>query len=105
MDFLCHHLDSRATLDDLAAMAGLSVSRLAHLFKAQVGQTPQQFQEQQRLERARQLLELSGRSIQDIAADVGFENPFYFTLRFKRLTGQSPRDYRKRLADQAQEIR
>ena len=101
MDFLCHHLAARVTLDDLAALAGLSVSRLAHLFRDQVGQTPQQFQEQQRLERARQLLELSGRSIQDIAADVGFENPFYFSLRFKRLTGQSPRDFRKRLADQA----
>ena len=59
--------------------------------------TPQQFLEQQRLDRARQLLELSGRSIGDIAADVGFDNPFYFTLRFKRLTGLSPRDYRKRL--------
>ena len=87
------------TLDGLADMAELSVSRLAHLFREQVGMTPQQFLEQQRLERARQLLELSGRSIGDIAGDVGFDNPFYFTLRFKKLTGLSPRDYRKRAGE------
>jgi AraC family transcriptional regulator of arabinose operon len=97
LDALCRDLAARLTLDTLAARAGLSVSRLAHLFREQVGMTPQQFQERQRLERARQMLELSGRGIGDIAADVGYENPFYFTLRFKKWTGLSPRDYRRRL--------
>ena len=100
MDYLCRNLAARVTLNGLAKMAGLSVSRLAHLFREQVGMTPQQFLEQQRLERARQLLEMSGRNIGDIAADVGFDNPFYFTLRFKRLTGLSPRDYRKQRTEQ-----
>lgn len=99
MDYLCHNLAAKVTLDGLAELANLSVSRLAHLFREQVGLTPQQFLEQQRLERARLLLELSGRNIGDIASDVGFDNPFYFTLRFKRLTGMSPRDYRKRLRE------
>ncbi len=99
MDFLCHNLTVKVTLSGLADRAGLSVSRLAHLFREQVGATPQQFLEKQRLERARQLLELSGRSIGDIAGDVGFDSPFYFTLRFKKLTGMSPRDYRKRRAE------
>jgi AraC family transcriptional regulator of arabinose operon len=95
MDYLCQNLTAKITVDGLAALCGLSGSRLAHLFRAQVGMTPQQFQEQQRLARARQLLELSGRNIGDIAAEVGFDNPFYFTLRFKRLTGLAPREYRK----------
>jgi AraC family transcriptional regulator of arabinose operon len=95
VEYLCQNLAERVTLEGLAAHCNLSVSRLAHLFRAQVGLTPQQFQEQQRLLRARQLLELSGHSIGQIAAEVGFDNPFYFTLRFKRLTGLSPRDYRK----------
>lgn len=97
LDYLCHHLAEKTTLEGLAERCGLSVSRFAHLFRAQVGMTPQQFLEQQRLTRARQLLDLSGRNIADIALEVGFENPFYFTLRFKRATGFSPRDYRKQV--------
>jgi AraC family transcriptional regulator of arabinose operon len=98
LDFVCRDLTIAWTLSDLAAHVNLSVSRLAHLFQEQVGMTPQQFQEQQRMSQARQLLELSGRSIGDIAADVGYENPFYFSLRFKKLMGISPRDYRKKIS-------
>ncbi len=96
LDALCADPAARLSLDQLADQTGLSVSRLSHLFRDQVGMTPQQFGERQRLERARQLLELSGRDIGDIAADVGYDNPFYFTLRFKKFTGFSPREYRKR---------
>ncbi|HLK59834.1 MAG TPA: helix-turn-helix domain-containing protein [Chthonomonadaceae bacterium] len=96
MDHLCLHLGEKHTLETLAEIGGLSVSRMAHLFRKQVGRTPMQFLEWQRLERARQLLELTPRPIQVIAAESGFDNPFYFTLRFKRLTGLSPRAYRNR---------
>jgi AraC family transcriptional regulator of arabinose operon len=96
MDFLRLHLDEKLTVETLAEISGLSVSRLAHLFREQVGRTPMQFLEWQRLERAKQLLELTPRPIQAIATEVGFDNPFYFTLRFKRLTGLSPRAYRNR---------
>ncbi len=96
MDYLCRNLQEKITLDTLAAVSGLSVSRLAHLFRAQVGTTPQQFLEMQRLSRAKQLLELTPRTIQSIASEVGFDNPFYFSLRFKQHTGLSPRDYRRR---------
>ena len=96
LSFLCRRLAEPTGLDDLAAHVGLSVSRLSHLFRQEVGLTPQQYLEGQRLHRARQLLELTPRPIAAVAAEVGYENPFYFTLRFKRETGLSPRDYRKK---------
>lgn len=96
MEYLIRHLAEPILLDDLAAACGLSASRLSHLFRAQAGLTPQQFLEGQRLHRARQLLELTQRAVSAIATEVGYENPFYFTLRFKRATGLSPRDYRKK---------
>lgn len=96
-DYLCRNLAAPITLPGLAEVCGLSVSRLAHLFRQQVNTTPQQFLELQRLNRARQLLELSSHSIKQIAHEVGFANPFYFTLRFKRHTGSSPRAYREKL--------
>ena len=98
MDYLVRHLAEPVSLNDLAAACGLSVSRLAHLFRLQVGMTPQQFLESQRLHRARQLLELTPRPISAVATEVGYENPFYFTQRFKRATGLSPRDYRYKYA-------
>lgn len=96
MEFLCHNLHETVSTPMLAMQRGLSSSRLTHLFREQTGLTPQQFLEMQRLNRACQLLELTSRSIEDISEEVGFNNPFYFSLRFKRHIGLSPRDYRKR---------
>ncbi len=101
MDYLCQNLRERVTLDILAHMSDLSVSGLAHLFRRQVGMTIQQYQEAQRLERAKHLLALTNRRIQVIAAAVGYENPFYFSLRFKRHEGVSPRDYRRSRLERA----
>jgi AraC-like DNA-binding protein len=48
------------------------------------------------LRRAGELLALSRQTIAEIADEVGFANPFYFTLRFKKHTGESPRAFRLR---------
>jgi AraC family transcriptional regulator of arabinose operon len=80
----------------LAAVATLSESRFAHLFRQQLGTTPQQYVEHRRVARARDLLARTGLSVKEIAAEVGFASPFYFSLRFKRATGQSPRAFRRK---------
>ncbi len=98
MDLLCRSMNAAPPRDELTAASGLSPSRLSHLFREQVGLTPLQYLEQQRLGRACQLLDFTALSITVVAAEVGFDNPFYFTLRFKRFTGLSPRDYRKRVS-------
>jgi AraC family transcriptional regulator of arabinose operon len=94
-EFLLQNLRETVPLDALARTVGLSVSRLSHLFRQQVGLTPQQFVERERITRAKQLLELTSRTVAAIAGEVGYENPFYFTLRFKRHTGLSPTEWRK----------
>ncbi|MES2462815.1 MAG: helix-turn-helix domain-containing protein [Armatimonadota bacterium] len=94
--YLLEHLSEPMMMSALAREVDLSVSRLAHLFREQTGQTPQQFMEAERMARAQQLLERTGRTISAIALEIGFENPFYFSLRFKKHTGLSPRDWRVR---------
>ncbi|ONI72352.1 AraC family transcriptional regulator [Kribbella sp. ALI-6-A] len=79
----------------LARAASLSPSRFAHLFRAQLGVTPQQFVERRRLEAARRLLELTTRPISSVAAEVGFTNPLYFSTRFRHHTGATPTAYRR----------
>lgn len=95
IEYICANLSRPLKINLLAAHCHMSISRFAHLFRAQLGQPPQQFIEIQRLNRAKELLALTPRTIQTIAFDVGFENPFYFTLRFKKHTGITPTDYRQ----------
>lgn len=97
MDFLGEHASEPFSEDRLAHAAGLSSSRLRHLFRTQVGDSPRRFQEELRLRRARDLLAMSRQTIGEIARELGFENPFYFTLRFKKQTGESPRAFRQRI--------
>ncbi|MFI5735698.1 helix-turn-helix domain-containing protein [Kribbella sp. NPDC051587] len=88
-------LKSPLDLPKLARVANLSVSRFAHLFRDQLGVTPQQFVERRRLDAAARLLELTTRSIASVAAEVGFSDPLYFSTRFRRHTGTSPTAYRR----------
>ena len=97
VDFLDRKLGAKISVDDVAAAAGLSASRLAHLFRAETGQTPQRHLEAARMQRAIELLERTGFPVQQIAGAVGFDSPFYFSQRFKRWTGLSPSAYRDRL--------
>lgn len=97
MDYLCQNCALPMSAMLLARQCGLSVSRFAHLFREQVGQTPHQFLETQRMARARQLLELTQESVTGIAARSGFPDLFHFSRRFRQYTGCSPRNYRAAL--------
>jgi AraC family transcriptional regulator of arabinose operon len=94
-DYLSNHLREPFDLEKLAQHCGASVSRLAHLFKEQVGTTPRLFHEQQRLNNAAQLLRVRGLSVKEAAAASGFSDPFYFANRFRRYTGKTPSQYRQ----------
>jgi AraC family transcriptional regulator of arabinose operon len=95
IDHLTLHADEPFRLSRLANRCGLSVSRLAHLFREQTGTTPQRMHEQIRLRQAAQYLRLSQFSIAEVADRVGFDNPFYFSNRFRQKYGMSPTAYRR----------
>ena len=97
MRFLLENLARPLTLAEVARASGLSVSRLSYRFKTEVGQTPMQFLETQRMTRARQLLQLTNRPVAAIALEVGFESPIHFSLRFRKVIGVSPRAFRRQL--------
>jgi AraC family transcriptional regulator, arabinose operon regulatory protein len=87
-------LDEKLTVDGLAAEAAVSASRLAHLFRADLGVSVMHYVEARRIERAAQLLRVTPLSVKQVAQQVGFTSPFYFSLRFKKATGHSPTAYR-----------
>jgi len=94
MDFLDHNLASKVSLADVGEAIGLSSSRLAHLFRAETGQTVQNYLEGRRMQRAGELLSRTGFSVKQIAESVGYDSQFYFSQRFKRWARQSPVAFR-----------
>lgn len=96
--YLHENLAEKVTLESLAERAGMSVSRLSHLFHQQIGMGPIKYRDIQRLECARHLLENTDTPIAVIAGKVGYDLR-YFSLHFKRYTTLSPRAYRSRAAN------
>lgn len=88
------HLARKLSIEALARRSGMSVSRFAHLFKDETGTTPQQYIESRRMELAGNLLRYSNLTVAEVARACGFEDPFYFSSRFKRHFALSPRAYR-----------
>ena len=95
LDIMAEGLREPLDLPGLARACGLSVSRLAHLFREQVGLPPQQYLEELRLQRAAQLLRATGLRIGEIAAETGYAGAFYFSARFRKKFGKSPSEYRR----------
>jgi AraC family transcriptional regulator of arabinose operon len=83
------------TVAELAEHVHLSPSRLAHLFKEAVGESPIQMLLRLRLRQAARLLEYSTLSVAEIAAEVGFDSQFYFARQFRVQFALSPTGYRR----------
>jgi len=82
-------------LRDLAAGIGLSVSRLGHLFRSELGTTPKRHLKAARLAKAKELLETSTLSVKEVAARVGLDDVARFISDFRRRFGLTPRQYRR----------
>lgn len=94
-DYMIEHYHELQTLEQLAQMAGLSVSHYSRLFKKTVGYSPIDYLTHLRMDRARELLILSDYRFKTIANSVGYQDEFYFSRVFKKVIGLSPRDYLK----------
>lgn len=81
-------------LPSLARLAGLSVNHFCTAFRQAFGLTPYDFALRLRLERARMLLRDRNRSIADIAAEVGYDDPASFARLVRRRLGSGPRALR-----------
>jgi AraC family transcriptional regulator of arabinose operon len=96
------HPDRPLSLENIAEAANTSAAHLQRLFRKQVGLSPIRYHEQQRLQRAMQLLSVTSQTIAEVARSVGFEDPFYFSTRFKRFVGRSPSAYRSSVGGEDQ---
>jgi len=92
--FIETHYDRSITLDDVAAHVHLNPSYLSHLFKEITGKKYIDYLTAYRVDKAKYYLQHSNHKIYEVGEMVGYENPRYFNLIFKRYTQQSPLEFR-----------
>ena len=94
INYVDANYDKAMTLAEIAHASHLSASRLAHLFKEQMGITIIDYVTSVRIERAKGLLLATDQSCTEICFEVGYNNQSYFTRTFKALVGMTPRQFR-----------
>ena len=93
--------DQPWTVTELADACGVSRSRLAELFRAEVGLPPYEYLLERRVERAAELLATTPYRVSDVAVQVGFSSRVQLARHFRRLRGVAPQDWRSgRAADE-----
>ncbi|GBF72193.1 hypothetical protein PA598K_00430 [Paenibacillus sp. 598K] len=99
IDYAQQHYDRAPSVDELAALAGLGRSHFTRLFKAQTGQSPLEYMNGLRIERAKSLLSQGDEPLAAVAEQSGFSSEYYLGRRFKQLVGVSPGQYRRNTTD------
>ncbi|MCC8973622.1 helix-turn-helix transcriptional regulator [Bradyrhizobium sp. Cham227] len=89
--------DADVSLAALAADAGLSRFHFCRAFKESTGLSPHAWLRQHRLEQAMNMLRDTDASVVSIAAALGYSSQTAFAAAFRKLTGETPSDWRRRL--------
>ncbi len=79
---------------DIACSSNLSTSHFSALFKQSTGYSPLDYFLRLKMQRAAEMLDSTTRPLKEIAADVGFSDPLYFSRVFHRIYKISPSEYR-----------
>jgi two-component system response regulator YesN len=95
MDYIQKNYKNKITLDNIAKVAHISVSRLCHLFKEQLNSTVFDYLTNLRINRAKHLLLATDRTCIEICFDSGFTNLSYFNRTFKQRVDMTPTQFRR----------
>lgn len=94
MDYIYSHLNSRLTIEELAAHTNLSPSYLSRLFKKELGVPISSYINEKKIEKAQHLLKYSDYSLIEIANYLAFSSQSHFIQTFKKSVGLTPKKYR-----------
>lgn len=94
-DIIESHLYSNLTIEQLADLAGQSLSSFKRIFKKHFDDTPANYIRTKRLKKAADLLQHSPLTISEISFEIGYDDSSYFSRLFLQKFGQLPSDFRK----------
>ena len=86
--------NSELSIDDMASAMSMSKSTLIRRLKSLMDKTPKEILIEFRLYKSKEQLKNKKLSIAEVALSVGFNDPLYFSKRFKSFFGYSPSEYR-----------
>ena len=92
--YMYRHLDRPLDLTTLEKEFHLSRSYINAVFKKYAARSPIDFFLKIKMQEACKLLRSTKRTVQEIGAELGYEDPFYFSRAFRKVMGVSPRKYR-----------
>jgi transcriptional regulator GlxA family with amidase domain len=92
--YMMEHLNQSLPVARLAALANMSPSHYTALFKRRTGCAPIDYFIRLRMRHARDLLMATTMNVKEVAAALGYEDPFYFSRVFKSVNQLAPSDYR-----------
>lgn len=92
--FIRQNYHRKLTLAEMAGTVNLSRFRLSHLFKLDMGTSPERFLTRVRLERAKHLLETEFLSVKEVMNQVGVSDASHFARSFKAAYGITPTRYK-----------
>lgn len=92
--YMEEHLNQPLQVATLAALANVSSSHFFALFKQRTGCPPMDYFTRLRMRQACRLLDTTTASVKEVAAAMGYDDPFYFSRVFKSLSAVAPLHYR-----------
>jgi transcriptional regulator GlxA family with amidase domain len=93
--YLRENLQQNVNIEQLAAELHVGYSYFRRMFKRYTGISPAQYHLSLRLQKAKDLLVSSNKSVKEITSELGFESSFYFSRIFKEKTGMSPLEFKR----------
>lgn len=99
-EYVRENYGEKLTLAAIASKIGISQGYLSSVFKKQTGGNLNDYINQMKIEKAKELLEKHEYMMYEISDMLGFENPYYFSKVFKKLTGITPSEYEMHRAAQ-----
>lgn len=91
-----NYANDRLSLQDAAEHVCVSPSHMSKIFSQETGQTFIEYLMHTRIEKAKLLLQSTNAKSYEVAYQVGYHDPHYFSSLFKRVTGMTIREFRKR---------
>lgn len=88
-----NYMDPDLSLNSICSYLNISTSYFSTIFKDETGETFTEVLIRTRMEKAKELLENTTLKNYEIAEKVGFSDPHYFGISFKKMTGRTPTEY------------